>query len=69
MARLPVESMKSSTPKIEIVITPEGVDVVRLYGASWADQDATVALFHTLSPWIRQVQDFLAAPPSSEETQ
>ena len=43
-------------PKVEVVFTPEGVEVVRLYGVSWADEDAAVALFHTLSPFLQQVR-------------
>ena len=43
-------------PKVEVVITPEGVEVVRLYGTSWADEDAAVALFHRLSPFLQQVR-------------
>jgi hypothetical protein len=50
----------SVQPKVEVVITPEGVEVVRLYGASWADEDAAVALFRRLSPFLRQVSLFLA---------
>ena len=46
-------------PKVEVVITPGGVEVVRLYGASWADDEAALALFRRLAPLLRQVRFFL----------
>ncbi len=42
-------------PRVEIVLSPEGVEVVRLYGASWDDQAPAVSLFDWLAPWIREV--------------
>jgi hypothetical protein len=49
----------TAQPKIEVVITEEGVEVVSLYGTSWADEDAAVTLFRKLSPFLRQVREFL----------
>jgi hypothetical protein len=44
-----------SKPKIEVVITRDGVDVVRLYGAGWCDSDAAVALYMRVAPLLRQI--------------
>ena len=43
-------------PKVEVVFTTDGVEVVRLYGASWAHQEPALALYHQLAPFIRQIQ-------------
>jgi len=42
-------------PKVEVVFTSGGVEVVRLYGASWSDQEPALALYRNLAPFIRQV--------------
>ena len=47
--------MNVAKPTVEVVISPTGVEVVRLYGASWADEEAAVALFQRLRPLLRQV--------------
>lgn len=46
-------------PKVEVVFTSDGVEVVRLYGASWSDQPFTVSLFNRLAPLIRQIHEAL----------
>ena len=42
-------------PKVEVVLTPDGVEAVRLYGANWSDQAPAVSLFDYLAPWIQEV--------------
>jgi len=42
-------------PRVEVVLSTEGVEAVRLYGASWSDQAPAVSLFDWLVPWIREV--------------
>ena len=39
--------------------SPAGVEVVRLYGASWSDQPSAITLFNPLAPLIRQIHVFL----------
>lgn len=46
-------------PKVEVVVTPTGIEVVRLYGTSWSDQEPAMALYHRLAPLLRQIQEFL----------
>ena len=48
-----------SKPKVEVVVTPAGIEVVRLYGTSWSDQEAAVTLYQRLAPLLRQIQSFL----------
>jgi len=46
---------ESRKAKVEVVFAADGVEVVRLYGASWSDQEPAVALYRQLIPFIRQV--------------
>ena len=48
-------------PKVEVVFTPIGVEVVRLYGASETDDEAALALYGRLAPWLRQIRLFLTS--------
>ena len=41
--------------KVEVVFAADGVEVVRLYGTSWSDQEPALALYRQLAPLIRQV--------------
>jgi len=51
---------RTSKPKLEVVISPSGIELVRLYGTSWSDQEPAVALFGRLAPMLRQIHQFLA---------
>jgi hypothetical protein len=46
-------------PKVEVVINSTGVEVVRLYGSSWADEEIAIALLQRLRPLLRQVPGLL----------
>jgi hypothetical protein len=52
----------AAKPKVEVVINSTGIEVVRLYGSSWADEEIAIALLQRLRPLLRQVPGLLSVP-------
>jgi hypothetical protein len=46
-------------PKVEVVFASDGIEVIRLYGTSWSDQEPALALYRQLAPFIRQIHVWL----------